>query len=456
MVTVRILHSKYVSSLALATWLALQTVPSYANDALEQARMRLAAGQAQQAYDSLQAMFATGSGQPDYERLLGNAALQLDQPTQAVLSFERCLSAIPDDEACLLGLAQAHMQLNELLQARAVLAALPARDSEPAKAVVAQYQQMVRARAVPDDANAVSRFNMWVQAGLGYNSNANTATTVGSVDVPGQDAYRLPSYSRKTDSFFNQALLGLRYSRPLNEHWRLLIDAGVEQRNYWRLSKYNQAIAGASIGLQRNQDRHRLTLKAFGQYYGLGGHSYRSLGGLLGQYAYALDGQTQLGGFLQYTRLHYISPGRWYGSGVNPDANRFAAGLSWSARLLDDRAVAYISPYTGRESTVHSSAPAWYSYNFTGLQFGGSLLLAPRTRLDLKLSAEHRRYDGKQWRIQKRQRSNQYDASLGLVYAFDKRLSIRPEYSYGYTSSNNVLRQYRQHVVSLNLRYQIF
>ena len=63
---------------------------------VERARAALAAGNAMQAYDELAPLQDRMSGQPEYDYLLGVAALDSGRNDEAIIAFERVLALIPN------------------------------------------------------------------------------------------------------------------------------------------------------------------------------------------------------------------------------------------------------------------------------------------------------------------------------------------------------------------------
>lgn len=399
--------------------------------------------------------------QVDYR--VGNGALASDEPTRALMAFERCLIRQPDMDVCRLGQAKAHLLLYEFIQARQALLAV----SDPAlrsqvEALAAEYRRALPAAADRPDQD--ERFSAWLQAGLGYDSNANAATTADRIDLAPFTWIVLDSSAQNRPSFFHQAELGLDYSTRINDRWRFLTAATVQTRQYSSAHDVDSIQANLSVGARYAQDRHRLDLRALGQYAGLGGHDYRNFLGVVANYGYQATDRVEVGAFGQYFWMQY--PGkRWM------NAQRGILGLSGSLRLADGQALAYMRLYGGRESATDALAPDALSQDIYGGRLGALWQLSARTRLDVGMGYEYRRYDGddalfvvsrsspyyaynQQYPMVRADR--QTSAWLGLDYAINRRLSIRPRYEYLHANSDLVMRTYRRHVISLDLRYEFF
>ena len=118
--------------LGLVAWV----FPVLAQDALlDDARSRLAAGDAVGAYALLSPAEEERAGEPDFDYLLGIAALDSGQATLAVFALERVVSVQPDNVLARAELARAYTTLREFESARDEL-------------------NIVRSSSVPDEAKA--------------------------------------------------------------------------------------------------------------------------------------------------------------------------------------------------------------------------------------------------------------------------------------------------------------
>ncbi|MGB3426214.1 MAG: surface lipoprotein assembly modifier [Castellaniella sp.] len=442
------------SALACLSLLASASI-SQASGAPDAARIiaqgaaQVQAGRGAQAYRALSPHVSWLAGNPGFDRVFGQAALAADQPSQAAFAFERCLAVSPRDGLCRLGMLRAHVMLTEVQAARNEIEIIS--HSAPPPEVQAILDEYMRVLTGKESAGQDTRLNAYIQAGVGYDSNPNTAMSQGSLALPalGNLVFRMSSDGRPQETGFNLTQFNIRYSTPLNAHWRLLAEGTATGNQYWSAHSYDAAIVDGALGLMRTEGPHRLTVKAQGQHYNLGGHGYRDMASLLGQYAYAVTDRAEVNGFAHVTQMRY--PGR----SLN-DATRYAGGVSWSQALANGRAIYYASAYGGREVGAHSNAPATVDYDFSGLRVGGMMLLSPRTQAEAGVGVEWRNYGGKEVLFGKARSDTQYDAYVNLSHALNRKLSIRPEYRYINSQSNIELRDYQRHIFSVSLRYELF
>ncbi len=424
--------------------------PAPANpELLTRAQDWLQNGQGRTAYGLLEPHESELAGVPAYDYLLGQAALAAKQPTRAALAFERCLAVQPLNGTCRLGMARAHMALSEVDSARIELDTISRSvPPEPVQEAVSHYLGLL---SNTKQSNNDRRLSSYLEVGMGYDSNINSATSSSDMALPafGGAVFTLSRDGRKRSSGFNRAAFNLRYSAPLTENWRYLLETNIAGTGNWATQDYNTIVSDVSAGVVRQADRHQFSARLLAQHYALGGHTYRNTVGVLGQYAFAVSERSEFSAFTQASRLSYPDQNL-------RNANRYTGGVSWSQAFANDRAVAYGSVYGGWEDTRRSGAPKDLAYRFSGVRAGGLYLFTPRVKLEAGVGAERRINDGKDALFETRRRATLYDAFLRLDYAINRKLSLRPQYRFNHSDANTPLRDFQRHVFTMNLRYELF
>ena len=105
------------------------------------------------------------AGHRDFDYLYGQTALQAQQATVAALAFERCLAVNPRDGLCRLGMARAHIALQEESRARQEIHYL--QQSNPPKAVQQAINNYRDLLAGIQGYKQDSRLAAYVQWGVG-------------------------------------------------------------------------------------------------------------------------------------------------------------------------------------------------------------------------------------------------------------------------------------------------
>src|SRR4051812_25986551 len=93
---------------ALGLVLASTFAFAQADAAVERAKQLLAAGNAKEAFATLDPLQATYAGQPEFDYLLGVAALDSGRIDDAIIAFERVLAVMPNHAGARMDLARAY------------------------------------------------------------------------------------------------------------------------------------------------------------------------------------------------------------------------------------------------------------------------------------------------------------------------------------------------------------
>ncbi|MBE0511106.1 MAG: hypothetical protein IBX49_10305 [Gammaproteobacteria bacterium] len=155
-----------LGTLLLFFFLALPSAQAM-QDILQQASQHLSSGQHQQAYTLLEQHSAEHAGNPQYDYLLGVAALRAGYPGEASFALERVVTTQPDHAAARMELVSAYLQLGMNQQAQAQLAILETQSPPPAaRATMDRFQDILRPRlsSIPDPVRVVG-------LSLGYDDN---------------------------------------------------------------------------------------------------------------------------------------------------------------------------------------------------------------------------------------------------------------------------------------------
>jgi len=145
------------------------------DELVSQARELLAGEQFEQAFELLDKESVQYAGNPEYDYMLGLAALRSEKPEQAVFALERAVQADPGYAAARMELVSAYLQLGLDRQAEAQLAILQTQQPpEAAREVMSRYQDILRPRLseTPDPVRLLG-------LSAGYDSNVGSYPDMG-------------------------------------------------------------------------------------------------------------------------------------------------------------------------------------------------------------------------------------------------------------------------------------
>lgn len=420
--------------------------PALADDVLQQAESLLAGKKAADAVALLAPLEEERAGDPAFDYLMGLSHLENGDPSQSVFAFERCLAVEPNNGPCRVQIARAHLAVGETANARAELETI--RQSNPpaqVETLVAQYLGAVDAR----EKRQKRQLDGQIRFGLGFDSNANSATDLKQVALPdfNNALFDVTAASRKQDSIMLQGQFAGSYLNRLSPTLTALADAGLQVRSYPDSSDYSYTVLDAGAGAALTRGRQQFIGKLQLQTMQLGGDPYRNLTGLLGQYQYDLAGGARLAAWLQLGQLRYEQSAR--------DSNRTTLGGAWSQGLeMRWSPVVFGSLYTGQERAQDASVSS-VSQDFHGLRAGGSLTLDKGMKLNSALSFEQRQYKGVFQNFGKSRDDNELSLNLGLEWKIAPAVSLLPSLTVTQNDSSITLTDYDRQMVSLEIRYDL-
>lgn len=297
-----------------ATACALASSQAFANpQALERARGLLASGNAKQAYEELARAQADLTGQPEFDYLLGVAALDSARNDEAIIAFERVLALMPNHAGAQMDLARAYYAAGSYDLAEASLVKLRGANPPPAaQQAIARYLDAIQQRRHQAQAGWVG----YGELGNGYDSNITGVPT--DFGAAAQQAFNLPGIEASGNSIKRKAPfisggVGAEYARPLGGGWGLFVGGDARGRAYREESDFNsmtgEARFGGALNAGANQWRGTANYLAFQQKGAAPGDpaptNDRRMAGVNFEYRRALDTRTQLGFGLQLNRVTF-------------------------------------------------------------------------------------------------------------------------------------------------------
>jgi len=412
-------------------------------DALtDRAGALLKRGDAKAAYELLLPLESQRAGDPEFDYLLGIAALDAGDAERAVFALERVLALQPDNPVARAEIARAYYAMGEREQARREFEAVRAQAiPEEARATVDRFLSAIAAAET-------TRLDGYLELGLGYDSNVSSAIASSTIAIPafGGAAFALaPSLRELGDQFFNIAG-GVSFTSRLSQPWSVVGGAAAQLRRNSDATLFNTSAVDGNLGLRYAVGLNAFTLGAQAQYYGLNDQSYRESVGGVAQWQHSFDERTQASLYGQYAQLRYATqPVR--------DADRSVIGVAYAQAFSGEFSPAiFASLYGGEENAVDESVP-WLGHTPVGVRLGGQLRLGGGWSLSGSLSYEQRRYGGVEPLFLVTREDEQTDASLGLSYRWRPSTTVLAQVAYTDNQSNVALNDFDRTIVSMALRF---
>ncbi|MEO6974330.1 MAG: tetratricopeptide repeat protein [Gallionella sp.] len=410
---------------------------------LRDAEKLINSGKAAGAYALLSPQQANLAGDPDYDYLLGIAALDSGKPNEAIFALERVLAVNPDNLQARAEIARAYFATGEKELARQEFQAVQSR--HPPREVNATIQKFLD--AINQGQGAGTLLSGYLEAALGSDSNVNSATGSSQVAIPafgGAIATLNASGVETRDSFANISGGG-NVRHALSSDWAMFGGAGFDQRLNSTRHVFNTGTINGNVGLNLTKAVNSYSAALQLQSFRVDNKRYRDGTGMTMQWQRDLKNSSQFSSYLQYTHLNY------------PDqsvrnANRYVLGGAYATVLGGSLTPAvYLGLYAGEEKEQQSGVP-YLGQKLYGVRTGGELSVSAQTKLFGSVSVESRHYGGDDPFFLVTRKDTQADLNMGAKYVMRKVWTLTPQLAYTKNQSNIIINEYKRTVLSISLR----
>jgi tetratricopeptide (TPR) repeat protein len=427
---------------------------------LERARRLLADSNPKQAYMELMAV-QNLSGTPEYDYLLGVAALDSSRFDEAIIAFERVLALNPNHAGAQMDLGRAYYSLGSYDLAEAAFRRL--KEANPpgaALAAINQYLEAIQSRR----RESTPGWTGFAELQIGYDSNLTGVP--GDFGAASQQSFNIQvdptGNSIKRDAAYFEAQGYLEYSHPLTRGWSLFAGGGARGRAYSQESDFNILAGDLRGGAALNDGPSQWRATAGFQHY-------RQEGAAPGEPKPTNDRNTAMG-ILDYRRM--IDTRSQLGLSIALNAVRFPDNK------IDDFDQLYLSA-SWLKSFEAKGTPLFYVTGFVtedhakntfddGVTDKSKNLFGLRTYFQYSLSPKLQLFNGLGLVYRKDKdpfaRSttveNGHDTfgefTLGLTWQFQERCAVRTQWAYTRNASNIDIFDFNRNEVSTAVRCDLF
>ena len=411
---------------------SLIAIVSHADDdVLTKAKALHQKGQTQQAYQLLQSNADEYAGTFEYDYLLGQTAIDAGQPLEAVFALERVIDQHPDFAPARAEIARAYFLIGENEAAKAEFKQAQKADMPAdSKKLIASYLSTIDERIL----GGTSDSSLYISAGLGYDSNVNSATSTSQIAIP---TGILTLENPEADTPVGLLQGGGRFSHAIKSHINVYGNADLRLYEAFDESDFSTQIIDGVIGLHFLQGVNQYRVSLVTQIFALDGSANRNLIGLNSQWQRSIDAANQFTLFGQYASLRFPDASRL-------DVNQLSIGGTWLHVFASSyQPIAYFTGYYGDEKEQTSIA---------GSEFVGREYFGLRTGLQLKTSArlvwsgvftyQQSEHGGDSPLFGKTREDDFINLTIGADYLFYGGWTLRPEISYSNNDSNLEINSY--------------
>ncbi|HVY05050.1 MAG TPA: surface lipoprotein assembly modifier [Burkholderiales bacterium] len=424
---------------------------SAADDIVLQAKQLLDSGNAQAAYNLLIPLQSTRAGDPDFDFLLGSAALDLGKYTEAVFALERVLAVKPNAAPAREKIARAYFNLKEIETSKREFENV--KKSEVPPEVSVTIDRFLDAINRIDEASRTT-IHGFVEIGIGYDTNVNSATSDSQIAVPafGGLPFALAPASQQQKDAFVMFGGGVSFTHPFSKSLSLFGGLAYQNKTNYEQSDFSTYYYDVNLGLAYRRDRDTWTFGGqFNSFFvdntALYPDAYRNASGVTAQWQHDFDSRNQVSIFGQYSFLEY--PGQEI-----RNANRYVGGAGYAHAFGRGTLVTYVGAYGGSEVETHAGVPQ-FGNNFYGARLGAQWNVVEKYALFANGSVEKRKYGGPDPLFAEDREDTQYNAAAGMIFVPKKNLRITPQVNWTNNPSNISIYEYDRVIYQILLHYDI-
>lgn len=425
----------------LAALLVACSLGAYADAVTDRAAALLKRNDARAAYTLLLPLESQRAGDPEYDYLLGIAALDAGDPERAVFALERVLALQPENLQARAEIARAYLAMGEREAAKREFEAVRARRVPPE--VRATIEGFLSAIAAAEH----THIDRYLELSFGYDTNVNSATGNSTIAIPAINALAFtlaPSLTEQDDRFLNLAV-GVNFTHKLGLAWSVVGGFSGASRNNLSAASFNTDTLDGSLGVRYTRGLNAITLGAQGQYFAVDTNGYRTTSGGVAQWQHSFDERTQATVFGQHAALRYdTQPVR--------DADRSIVGIAYAQAFTGQYAPAiFASLYGGEEKETNEQFPQ-LGHKPVGARLGGQWRLGGGWSAFGSASYEQRKYGGTEPLFLIQRKDKQTDLNAGLSYLWRAGTTLRLQLAHTNNTSNIVLNDFDRTVISTSMR----
>jgi tetratricopeptide (TPR) repeat protein len=415
---------------------------AFADALTDRAKRLLEQKQAKQAYDLLLPQEAARAGDPEFDYLLGIAAIDSGEPERGVFALERVLAVQPNNHVARAEIARAYLALGERDSARREFETV--RQQQVPADVKAAIDGYLSAIASAD----VTQVTGFLEIGFGHDSNVNSATGSNQIAVPslgGIIATLDPTATTNSDTFTALAG-GINVTHKFTREWALVGGLAAAAKLNTHADTFNTTNYDANLGARWTRGNEAITVGVQGQDFELDNARYRETKGVIAQWQHSLDERRQATIYGQFADLHYPTQDI-------RDANRNVLGVAYGQVFAGGYTpVLFTSAYVGQEKEKADGVPH-LGNDLYGVRVGGQVRLSLGFTAFGTLAYEHREYGGPDPLFLVTRVDNQYDAIVGVSYLLRPATTLIAQYGYTNNDSNIQINTFTRNVGTISLRF---
>lgn len=384
-------------------------------------------------------------GDPAFDFYFGVAAINAGHAGEGVLALERYLLNFPGNADARLELARGYFVLGEDARAREEFEAVSRLKPSPAvQAGIDRFLDAIRSR----ESHFRTTANLFVEIGLGYDSNINGGVGSANVVLPAFGLVTVTQAGVQQSDTFTHLAAGAQINHPVAPGLAVFGGLGAESKLHHGSfeSQFDLLTLAANGGvtLLRENDLYRL-----GAYYAnldVDNTAFRDITGVAAEWQRQFDEFQSISVALQYGDLDYK------GNNDVRDSRLSQLALGYRRAFIAHwQPLLSVNLYLGQEDNQRDRDDL--SRNLYG--FRASLAGSPAPKWAASTGAFYQLsdYQDPDPQLGVTRRDSYYGLDLTVSYALRRSLSLRGEFLLSRNDSNIALFEYDRNLIALKLRY---
>jgi len=383
-------------------------------------------------------------GETLFDYYYGVAAVDSGRVSLGVLSLERVLLVDPNNDLVRLELARAYFSLGEYQRAKEEFEEVKKRQP-PAGVLstIAIYLDAIKEK----EGRYKPVYGAYIELGIGYNSNVNTAAAINNIILPYWGPVFLSPTALPQHSVFTYDSVGVNAVVPIDTNVSGFVNVNTSQQRYSQISGYNLDVTNATTGVKYADGPNLYKVVAFGSLAKLDQVPVPNTGGGGAEYVRQLT-DTQsilLGG--GSTRMNYGSQYSAYDSTLN------VGTVGYRKAFPTTRWKPVVDVGANYASQINTSNRPDLARHIGGGTIQLSMVPTDKWGVTLGVGYARSNYQAPDIVYQAGRSDNLLSGNAVLQYKLTKELSARLEGTFYNNTSNLPLYSYQQWTGALKLRY---
>lgn len=384
-------------------------------------------------------------GEPEFDLYFGIAAIDSGHAGEGVLALERYVLQKPGDAGGRAQLARGYFVIGDDARARAEFEELQKqRLTDDVRAIIDRYLSALRER----EANYRTVSSGYLEAGVGFDNNANSGAGSADVNVPVLGTITLLPGAVKVASWYQSLAAGGQITTPLAPGVTAFASGSIDDKinDATAAHAYDILTAGLRSGATVIKDDDLLRLTVGWSGLALDGTAYLDIPAISGEWTRKLNETQEITAVFQYAHLHY--PTQEVRDSNLPTLD-FSYRRAYSGRWDP---VLVIGATVGEEQNSRAPNLARHIY---ATRADASITPIPKWVFSAGLSYQENLYEAPEPLIAAERHDHFGALDLLASYQWTEQLSIRAEILISGNHSNLGLYGYDRDVIAIKAHYDI-